>query len=43
MKKLSITLALVALFTFGINYQNAFAQEDAATEEVAVEIVEEVA
>ena len=45
MKKLSITLALVALFTFGMNYQTAFAQEsgEETTEEQVVEEVAEIA
>ena len=45
MKKLSITLALVALFTFGLNYQNVYAQEDGVESSAAIEaeeVVEEV-
>ena len=32
MKKLSLTFVLVAILTFGFNYQMAFAQEEATTE-----------
>lgn len=40
MKKLSITLALIAIFAFVINIQNAYAQEE-TTEVVATETVTE--
>ena len=48
MKKLSITLALVALFTFGTSFQSLVAQETAVdsadtTDVVAVEEVAETA
>ena len=43
MKKLSITLALVALFTFGMNFQTAFAQDSTSAETTEEQVVEEVA